>query len=96
MLGLFYNNSGEGRRQPINLQSFRNLEDAVLDLTPATSKTDNLQQREDKNQEVNLPILEETASLLFNNKLLVEQGKVYIIAQPIPALGTLGTPYFIG
>ena len=96
MLGLFYNNSGEGSRQPIDLQSFPNLEDAVLDLTPATSKADNLLQREDKNQEVNLPILEETASLLSYNKLLIEQGKVYIIAQPIPALGTLGTPYFIG
>ena len=96
MLGLFYNNSGEGSRQPINLQSFPNLEDAVLNLTPATSKTNNLQQREDKNQEVNLPILKETASPLSNNKLLIEQGKVYIIAQPIPALGTLGTPYFTG
>ena len=42
MLGPFYNNSGEGSRQPINLRSFPNLEDAVLDLTPITSKTDNL------------------------------------------------------
>ena len=96
MLGLFYNNSGEGSRQPINLQSFPNLEDAVPDPTSITSKTDNLQQREDKNQEVNLPILEETASPLSNNKLLIEQGKVYIMAQPILALGTLGTPYFTG
>ena len=72
MLGLFYNDSGEGSRQPINLQSFSNLEDAVLDLTPVTSKTNNLQQREDKNQEVNLPILEETVSPLTNNKPLIE------------------------
>jgi hypothetical protein len=42
MLGLFYNNSKEGSRQSINLQSFPNLEDAVLDLTPTTSRTDNL------------------------------------------------------
>ena len=42
MLGLFYNNSGEGSRQPINLQSFPNLEDAVLDLTPTASRTNNL------------------------------------------------------
>ena len=49
MLGLFYNNSGEGSRQPINLQSFSNLEDAVLDPTSAISKTNNLLQREDKN-----------------------------------------------
>jgi hypothetical protein len=42
MLGPFYNNSEEGSRQPVNLRSFSNLEDAVLDLTPATSRTDNL------------------------------------------------------
>jgi hypothetical protein len=42
MLGLFYNNSKEGSRQPVNLQSFPNLEDMVLDLTPTTSRTDNL------------------------------------------------------
>ena len=42
MLGPFYNNSGEGSRQPIDLQSFPNLEDAVLDPTPIMSKTNNL------------------------------------------------------
>ena len=42
MLGLFYNNSREGSGQPINLQSFPNPEDAVLDPTPAISKTNNL------------------------------------------------------
>ena len=42
MLGLFYNNSGEGSRQPIDLWSFPDLEDAVPDLTPATSKADDL------------------------------------------------------
>ena len=42
MLGLFYNNSKEGSRQPIDLQSFPNPEDAVLDPTPTTSRTDNL------------------------------------------------------
>jgi len=49
MLGPFYNDSREGSRQPINLQSFPNLEDAVPDLTSTTSRTNNLQQREDKN-----------------------------------------------
>ena len=72
MLGLFYNNNGEGSGQPINLQSFPNLEDAVPDPTPVTSKTDNLLQREDKNQEVNLPIPEETVSPLSKNKPLIE------------------------
>jgi len=42
MLGPFYNDGGEGSRQPANLQSFPNLEDAVLDPTPITSRTDNL------------------------------------------------------
>ena len=79
MLGPFYNNSREGSRQPINLQSFPNPEDAVPDLTPVMSRTNNLQQREDKNQEVNLPILEETASLLPYNKTTnrTKQGIYY-------------------
>ena len=94
MLGPFYNDSGEGSRQPIDLQSFPDLEDAVPDPTPTASRTNNLQQREDKNQEVNLPILGESISLLPYNKPLIEQDKVYIIAQPMLALGTLGTPYF--
>ena len=42
MLGPFYDNSGEGSRQPINLQSFPNLEDAVPNLTPIASRTNNL------------------------------------------------------
>jgi hypothetical protein len=42
ILGLFYNDSEEGSRQPINLRSFPNLEDAVLDPTPTTSRTNNL------------------------------------------------------
>ena len=42
ILGLFYNNSGEESRQPINLQSFPNLEDMVLDPTPITPRTNNL------------------------------------------------------
>ena len=96
MLGLFYNNSGEGSRQPVDLQSFPNLEDAVPDLTPIASRTNNLQQREDKNQEVNLPILGESTSPLPYNKPLIEQDKVYVMAQPMPALGTLETPYFTG
>ena len=41
MLGLFYNNSREGSKQPINLRSFPNLGDAVLDLTSVTSRTNN-------------------------------------------------------
>jgi hypothetical protein len=42
MLGLFYNNSEEGSRQPVDLRSFPNLEDAVLDPTPTTARTNNL------------------------------------------------------
>jgi hypothetical protein len=42
MLGLFYNKGREGSRQLINLRSFPNLEDAVLDLTSIISRTDNL------------------------------------------------------
>jgi len=42
MLGPFYNNGREGNRQPINLRSFPNLKNAVLDLTSITSRTNNL------------------------------------------------------
>ena len=69
MLGLFYKDSREGSRQPGDLRSFPNLEDVVLDPTPAMSRTEDPQQREDKNQEVNLPILGETASPLPYNRL---------------------------
>ena len=41
MLGLFYKESREGSRQPVNLWSFPNLEDTVLDLTSAISKINN-------------------------------------------------------
>ncbi len=41
MLGLFYKDRREGSRQPIDLRSFPNLEDVVLDLTPVMSRTNN-------------------------------------------------------
>ena len=43
MLDLFYKESREGSRQPVNLQSFFNLEDMVLNLTSAISRTNNSQ-----------------------------------------------------
>ena len=49
MLGPFYKKSRKGSRQPVDLQSFPNPEDTVLDLTPAISKTNDPQQRENKN-----------------------------------------------
>jgi hypothetical protein len=39
MLGLFYNNSGEGSKQPVNLRSFPDLGDTVPDPTPIMSRT---------------------------------------------------------
>ena len=41
ILGLFYKKSREGCRQPINLQSFPDLEDTVLNPTLVTSRTNN-------------------------------------------------------
>ena len=41
ILSLFYKKSKEGSRQPVDLQSFPNPEDTVLDLTPAISRTNN-------------------------------------------------------
>jgi len=57
--------------------------------------TNNPQQTEDKGHEVYLPIPRETIGLLLFIRLLIKQHKVYIMAQPIPALKTLRTPYFI-
>ena len=101
ILGLFYNNSkgarkGEESKQPIKPQSSLKLGDAILALTPATLGTNNLQYIEDKGYKVHPPVYRETISLLPSNRLLMARDKVYIIAQPIPALGTPRTPYFTG
>jgi hypothetical protein len=101
ILGLFYNNSkgarkGEESKQPIKPRSSPKLGDTVLTPTPATLETNNPQYIEDKGYKAHPPIYRETISLLPSSKLLIEQDKVYIIAQPIPALGTPRTPYFIG
>jgi len=34
--------------------------------------------------------------VLPSNRLLIARDKVYVMAQPIPTLGTPGTPYFMG
>ena len=101
ILGLFYNNSkgarkGEESKQPIKPQSSLKPGDAVLALTPATLGTDNPQYIEDKDHKVHPPVYRETISLLPSNRLLIARDKVYIMAQPIPALGTPRIPYFIG
>ena len=59
-------------------------------------RTNNPQYIEDKGYKAHPPIYRKIISLLPFNKLLIERDKVYIIAQPIPALGTPGTPYFTG
>ena len=40
ILGLYYKDSGNGSKQPIDLQSFLNLGDIRLTLTPIILKTD--------------------------------------------------------
>jgi len=101
MLGLFYNNNkgarkGEESKQPIKPQSSLKLGDIILALTPITLGTDNPQYTEDKGHEVHLPSYRETTSSLPSNRLLMARDKVYIIAQPIPTLGTPRTPHFTG
>jgi len=101
MLGPFYNNSkgarrGEESKQPIKPQSSLKLGDAILALTPITLGTNNPQYIEDKGHEVYLPGYRETISSLPSNRPLIARDKVYIMAQPIPALGTPRTPYFMG
>ena len=99
MLGPFYSNNKstkkeEKSKQLTKLQYFFKLRDAVLTLIFIILKTDNPQQIKDKSYKVHSPI-PKNASWLPSNRLLLVQDKVYIIAQPIPTLGTLGTPYFI-
>ena len=101
MLGLFYNNSkgarkGEESKQPIKLRSSLKLGDAILALTPVILGTNNPQYIEDKGYKVYPPIYRKAISLLPFNRLLIARDKVYIIAQPISALGTPRTSYFIG
>jgi hypothetical protein len=101
ILGPFYNNSkgarkGEESKQPIKPRSSLKPGDIILALTPTILGTNNLQYIEDKGYKVHLPIYRETISTLPSNRLLIAQDKVYIIAQPIPTLGTPRTPYFTG
>ena len=96
MLGPYYEDGGNESKQPIDLRSFPDSGDARPASTPVTSRTDDPQQTEDKNYEDHLPISEETLSPLLHNKPPTEPDKVYVMAQPMPTLGTLGTPYFTG
>ena len=101
ILGPFYNNSkgarkGEESKQPIKLQSSLKLGDAILALTPILLGTNNPQYIEDKGYRVHLPTYKEAINSLPSNRLLIAQDKVYIMAQPIPALGTPRIPYFTG
>ena len=101
MLGPFYNNNEnirqrEGNKQPIDLRSFPNPGDAVLTLIPIILRTGNPQQTKDKNYKVNLLILRRTVNSMPYNRLLIERNKVYVMAQPMPALETPKTLYFTG
>ena len=101
IFGVFYNNS-EGARKveesksPIKLRSSLKPGDAIPAPTPATLGTNNPQHTEDKGHKVHPPAYKEATSSLPFNRPLMARDKVYIMAQPIPALGTPRIPYFTG
>jgi hypothetical protein len=101
ILGPFYNNSkgarkGEESKQSIKLQSSLKPGDIIPALTPVILGTNNPQYTEDKGHKVRPPVYRETISSLPSNRPLMAQDKVYVIAQPIPTLGTPRTSYFTG
>jgi len=101
ILGPFYNNSEgvkkeEESKQPVKSRSSPKLRHVILTPTPIILGTNDPQQIEDKGHEIHLPAPKETINLLLFIRLLIKQDKIYVMAQPIPALGTLKTLYFIG
>jgi len=101
MLGPFYDDGegaekGEESKQPVEPQSSPEPGDAIPTPTPATSGADDPQQKEDKGHEVHLPVPGEAVGPPPPTGPPMERDKVYVMAQPMPAPGTPGTPYFTG
>ena len=62
---------------------------------PVTSRTDNPQQTKEMSRKDHLKAPEEALDAPRNQQSTA-QDKIYVMAQPMPAPGTAGTPYFIG
>ena len=62
--------------------------------SPVTSRTDDLQQTKDESRKDHLQAPKEALGTPRSQQSTA-QDKIYIMVQPIPALGTIRTPYFV-
>ena len=67
-----------------------------VDLPQYTPRTDDHQQTKDRNHKDHLQAPKEALDTLSYNQQLTAQDKIYIMVQPMPAPGTVRTPYFTG
>jgi hypothetical protein len=63
---------------------------------PVTPRTDDPQQTKDRNRKDYLQAPKEALDALPYDWQLTARDKIYIVVQPMPAPGTVGTPYFAG
>ena len=63
--------------------------------SPVTSRTDDLQQTKDESRKDHLQAPKEALGVPRSQQSTA-QDKIYVIVQPMPAPGTVGTPYFTG
>jgi len=63
--------------------------------SPVTPMTDNPQQTKDESRKDHLKAPKEALDAP-NNQQSTARDKVYVMVQPMPAPGTVGTPYFTG
>jgi hypothetical protein len=64
--------------------------------SPVTPRTDSPQQTKDKSRKDHLQAPKEALDASPYNRQSTAQDKIYIVVQPMPAPGTVGTPYFAG
>ena len=62
--------------------------------SPVTPRTDDPQQTKDKNRKDHLQAPKEALNASPYNQQSTAWDRIYVIVQPIPAPGTVGTPYF--
>ena len=59
-----------------------------------TPRTDNPQQTKDKSRKDHLQVPKEALGASSYDQQSTAQDKIYVVVQPMPAPGTVGTPYF--
>lgn len=63
--------------------------------SPVTPRTDDAQQTKDESRKDHLQAPKEALDAP-DNQQLTARDKIYVMVQPMPAPGTVGTPYFAG